>query len=87
MPESSKADEEDEEIKGEVTPPPNSLPCETLPSLDDIFHRQAGITVGACRPKRTRIETGPSTSSPPQPYLALVTPNTRGWVLYQCCWD
>jgi hypothetical protein len=38
-----------------VTPPPHSLLREALPSLDEIFSRQAGITIGACQPKLPQI--------------------------------
>jgi hypothetical protein len=76
--ESSEEDEEVEEEEGEVTLPLHSLPCETLPSLGDIFHRQAGITVDACRLKWTWIENRSSTGSLPQPCLALVTPDSGG---------
>jgi hypothetical protein len=37
----------EEEEEGEVTPPPHSPPREDLPSLDDIFRRQAGVAGGA----------------------------------------
>jgi hypothetical protein len=43
-----KEEDEDEE-EGEVTPPPNSPPCKALPSLGDIFSRQAGIVVSLDR--------------------------------------
>jgi hypothetical protein len=71
--ESLEGDDEDGE-GGEVTPPPHSPWCEALPFLGDIFNRQVGIIVGACQPKQPLTETGSSTCSPPQPYLALVSP-------------
>jgi hypothetical protein len=64
-PSDPKSLEEDEEVEGEVIPPPHSPLCEALPSLDDIFRRQAGIAVDARRPKWTRTEIGPMTGSPP----------------------
>jgi hypothetical protein len=77
---SSEEDEEDEEEEeeGEVTPLPYSPPRVALPSLGDIFRRQAGIAVGARRLKQTRIDIRPSTGPPPQPCLALVTPDSGG---------
>jgi hypothetical protein len=71
--ESSEGDDEDGE-GGEVTPPPHSPRCEAFLFLGDIFSRQLGIAVGACQPKQPLTETGLSTCSPPQPYLALVSP-------------
>jgi hypothetical protein len=72
-------EEEDEDGEvGEVTPPPHSLSPKDLPSLGDIFSRQAGISVGTHRPKRPRTETGSLTSLPLQPYLALVSPDLQG---------
>jgi hypothetical protein len=53
-PESSRGDDEEEDEDGEegkVTPPPHSPPPEDLPSLGDMFSRQAGISVGPHRPK------------------------------------
>jgi hypothetical protein len=69
---------EDEEEEGKVSPPPHSPLREALPLLDDIFHRKAGIAVGARRPKWTLTVTGPSISSPPQLHLALVTLDSVG---------
>jgi hypothetical protein len=47
-------EEEDEDREeGEVTPPPHSLPLEDLPSLGDIFSRQARISVGTGWQKRS----------------------------------
>jgi hypothetical protein len=67
-PESSGGDDKDEdedEEEREVTPPPNSLLPKDLPSLGDLFGRQAGIFVGVRRSKWPRMETGPSTDPPP----------------------
>jgi hypothetical protein len=53
-PKSSGGDDEEEDEdkeEGEVTPPSHSLPLEDLLSLDDIFNKQTGISVGAHRPK------------------------------------
>jgi hypothetical protein len=55
-----KKEDEDEEV-GEVTPPPHSPLREALPSLGDIFTRQAGIVIGTHWPKRPRTEAGLST--------------------------
>jgi hypothetical protein len=77
-PKSSGEDEEEKEEEGKVTPPPLSPPRRNLPSNGDIFHRHAGVILNACRLKWTWIETRPSTSSPPQPRLALVSPASRG---------
>jgi hypothetical protein len=77
-PKFSEEDEGDEEEEAEVTPPPLSPLREVLSSLGDIFHRQAGIAVGACQPKWTWIENKVSTGSLPQPRLALVTPDSGG---------
>jgi hypothetical protein len=60
-------EEEDEEEEGEVILPPLSPLCEALPSHDNIFHMQAGITFDARQPKQTQAETGPSIGSLPQP--------------------
>jgi hypothetical protein len=47
-------EEEDEDREeGEVTPPPHSLLPEDLPSLSDIFSRQARISFGTGWPKRS----------------------------------
>jgi hypothetical protein len=54
------------------TPPPHSLSREALPSLDDLFHKRAGFTVGVPRPKWTRTETGSSTGSPWLPHMVMV---------------
>jgi hypothetical protein len=46
---SSRGDDEEKDEdgeEGEVTPPPHSLLPKDLPSLGDIFSRQAGISVG-----------------------------------------
>jgi hypothetical protein len=65
-----------------VTLPPHSPPCETLPSLGNIFYRQTGVAGGARQSKRTRTKTGlltrSSTGSPLQPRLVLVSPDSRG---------
>jgi hypothetical protein len=74
-PESS---DEEEEEEGEVTPPPPSPLRETLPSFGDILSRQAGVAVGMRQLKQTRIEIGSSADLPPQPHLALVSPNSWG---------
>jgi hypothetical protein len=47
-----------DEEEGEVTPPPHSPPHEDLPSPDDLFSQQAGISVGVRRPKCPRTGTG-----------------------------
>jgi hypothetical protein len=57
---------------GARTPPPHSLLREALPSLDDLFHKRAGFTVGVPRPKWTRTETGSSTGSPWLPHMVMV---------------
>jgi hypothetical protein len=54
-----------DEEEGKVAPPPHSPPHETLPSLSDIFHRQAGVMIDARRPKWTWTKIGSSTGSPP----------------------
>jgi hypothetical protein len=55
------------------------LPAARLfPSLGDIFHMQAGVTVDPRLPKRTRTEIGPLTGSSPQTHLALVSHASRG---------
>jgi hypothetical protein len=61
-----------------VTPPTHSPLPEDLPSISYIFIQKAGITIGARQPKRPQMETGPSTSPPPQPCLALVSPDLQG---------
>jgi hypothetical protein len=72
--EAKETDLEDEDgEEGEVTPPPHSPLPEYLPSLGDIFIRQAGISISACWPKRPRTETEPLTDSLSQPYLTLVS--------------
>jgi hypothetical protein len=48
----------EEEEEGEVTPPPLSLPRETLPPFSDIISQQVGVTVGVCQPKQTRQRPG-----------------------------
>jgi hypothetical protein len=75
-PESSDEEEED----GVATPPPISLPCETLPPFSDITVQQVGVTVGVHQPKRTQTRIGPglSASLPQQPCLMSVSPNSRG---------
>jgi hypothetical protein len=53
-PESLGGDDEEEDEgreEGEMTAPPHSPLREALPSLGDIFSRQARIAVGACNPK------------------------------------
>jgi hypothetical protein len=62
--------QEDKEEE-EVTLPPLSPLRRDLPSLGDIFHRQMGVVVDACRSKWTQTEIGLSTGSPPQPRLML----------------
>jgi hypothetical protein len=67
-PKSSGGDneEEDEEgEEGEVTPPPHSPPRETLPSLGDVFGRQAWIIVGTRQLRQPQTGTRSSTISPP----------------------
>jgi hypothetical protein len=54
-PESSRDEEEEE---GEITSSPHSPPLEDLPSLGDLFSRQAGISIGARRAKLPRVDTG-----------------------------
>jgi hypothetical protein len=61
-----------------VTPPPHSLLPEEFPALGDIFSRQVGITVGTCLLKWPRMDTGPSTGPPSQPYVPLVSPDLQG---------
>jgi hypothetical protein len=56
----------------QVTPPPHSPPREALPSLDDLFCKQAGVAVGVPWSKRTRPSTGPLTGSSLQPHQVLV---------------
>jgi hypothetical protein len=75
-PSKPKSLEEEEEEEGEVTPPPLSMPCETLPSFGDILSRQAGAVVSTRQPKLTRTEIGLSTSLPSQPHLMPVSPNS-----------
>jgi hypothetical protein len=57
-------EEDDDREDEEVTPPPHSSPPEDLPSLADIFSRQAGIFVSAHRPTRPQTETGSMTGLP-----------------------
>jgi hypothetical protein len=76
-PESSGADNEEEDEdgeEGEVTPPPHSMLPEDLPSLGDIFSQQAWFSIGARRLKRPWTETEPSIDPPSQPCLTLVSP-------------
>jgi hypothetical protein len=61
-----------------VTPPPHSLLPEEFPALGDIFSRQVGITVSTCLLKWPRMDTGPSTGPPSQPYVPLVSPDLQG---------
>jgi hypothetical protein len=77
-PKSMDADQEDEEEEGEITRPPPSPPHEALPSLDDIFRRQAVISISALRSKWTQTETRSSIGSRPHPHLALVAPEFEG---------
>jgi hypothetical protein len=58
-------DKEEDDEEGVITPPPHSPPLEDLPSLGDLFSRQAEIFVGPHRSKRPRTEIGPSISPPP----------------------
>jgi hypothetical protein len=51
--------DEDEEGGGEVTPPPLSPPCVTLPPFNDITGRQVGITIVVCHSKQTQTGTAP----------------------------
>jgi hypothetical protein len=77
-PESSGGDDEEDDKdgeEGEMTPSPHSPLPEDLPSLGDIFRPQAGISVGACRLKRSWTEMGSLTGPPLQPHLALVSPD------------
>jgi hypothetical protein len=75
-------DEEMEEDKGkeegEVTPSLHSPPPEDLPSLGDLFSHQAGIFVGAHRPKHPRIGAGASSVLSPQSCLTLVSSDLQG---------
>jgi hypothetical protein len=64
---------EDGKLEGEVTPPTLSLPCETLPPLNDILSQQAGVAVGVHRSKWTWRETGLSAGLPPLTHLMLVS--------------
>jgi hypothetical protein len=69
-PESSGGDDEEEDEdgeEGEVTPPPHSPPRENLPSLGDIFSRQARISISVGRPRRSQMETVLLTGLRPQP--------------------
>jgi hypothetical protein len=66
------------EKKGEVISPPHSPPREALPSLGDIFSRQVGTAVSAHQSKWPRAEIEPSTGSPSQPHLTLVSSGLRG---------
>jgi hypothetical protein len=80
-PESSRGDDEKEDEdreEGEVTPPPHSPPPEDLPSLGDLSSQQTGISVGARRPKRPRVETGPSAGPSPQYDVALEPSDLQG---------
>jgi hypothetical protein len=43
---------EEDEVEGEEGAP-HSLPREAPPSLEDFFHRQAGVIVGMTRSKWT----------------------------------
>jgi hypothetical protein len=61
-----------------VTPIPHSPPPEDLPSLGDIFSRQAGISVGMRWLKWPWTEIVSSTGLLPQPCLALVSPDLQG---------
>jgi hypothetical protein len=76
-PKSSGGDDEDGE-EGEVTPPTHSPLPEDLPSIGYIFIQKAGITIGARQLKPPQMETEPSTGPPPQPCLALVSPDLQG---------
>jgi hypothetical protein len=62
---------------GGRTPPPHSLSRKALPSLDDLFHKRAGFTVGVPQPKWTRTETGSSTGSPWLPHMVMVFCDSR----------
>jgi hypothetical protein len=62
---------------GEVTPPLHSLSREALPSLGNIFCRHMRVAVGACLSKWTQTETEQLTSSPPQPRLMQVSPDSQ----------
>jgi hypothetical protein len=73
-----KSLDEEEEEEGEVTPPPLSPLCKSLPSFGDIIKRQGGITADIRQPKQTRIETEPTADLPQQPCLTLLYPNSRG---------
>jgi hypothetical protein len=77
-PSNLESSDEEEEEKGEVTPPPLSLPRETLPPLGDIVSRQVGITVGIWQLKQTWTEIGPLAHLPQKHHLTLVSPNPRG---------
>jgi hypothetical protein len=61
-----KEEDEDGE-EGEVTPPPHSLSPKDLPSLGDIFSRQAGIFIGTPvepAPNRDRVIDQPAGGTP-----------------------
>jgi hypothetical protein len=78
-PKSSRGDDkEEDDEEGVITPPPHSPPLEDLPSLGDLFSRQAEIFAGPRRSKRPRTEIGPSISPPPQFDLALVSFDLQG---------
>jgi hypothetical protein len=62
---------------GEVTPPLHSLSREALPTLGNIFCRHMRVAVGACLSKWTQTETEQLTSSPPQPCLMQVSPDSQ----------
>jgi hypothetical protein len=61
-------DDEEEDVdeeEGEITPSPHAPPLEDLPSHDDLFSQQAGISVAAHQTKHPR--TGVEESSGPPP--------------------
>jgi hypothetical protein len=58
-------------------PPPLSPPRVPLPPFSDIIGRYVGIIVGVHWLKRTRIGTGPSSSSPQQPCLIPISSYPR----------
>jgi hypothetical protein len=73
--ESSRDDDEEEDEgakEGKITSSPHSLPPEVLPSPGDLFHQQAGISIGTRRTKHPRTDSRGSFSPPPQSGLTLV---------------
>jgi hypothetical protein len=71
-------EEDEDEEEGEVAPSPHSLPPEDLPSHEDYFSRQAGISVGADQPKCPQMGTRASPIALPQSDLTLVSSDLQG---------